>query len=328
MIQPLIKKVSKKEEEWNEIGLSHAERGDLRTAALSFKAGLEANPKNPILWNNLGIAQKMIGDLKAATISLEKAKSHGLSDPEILLNLGNTCLLQKDLKRAREAFERALTIDPEFVEANNNLAVVIFLESPFSAFETAKSLLLRAIKTRSGFAEAYLNLGDIQRLTQPLELSEALANYDLAIKIKKLPEAYNSRGLLWNWTGTADFRMAIKLNPSFLPARVNFAKALIWQSVFNGKAKPENELITEALAELEFVLQKEPYNFEALVLHSRILRGTNRLAEALKEISLALELEPNDKDARLTRSEIFCDLNCFKEAEKDLQKVLRKGKEF
>ena len=63
-------------------------------------------------------------EYKEAISVLVEALQHGIEKAQIYYQLGNTYIDGDDLARAEYAYNRALEMDPEFVNAMHNLAVV------------------------------------------------------------------------------------------------------------------------------------------------------------------------------------------------------------
>ncbi|MBW2369871.1 MAG: VWA domain-containing protein, partial [Deltaproteobacteria bacterium] len=102
------------------------ESGEYDQAAQSFiEAQLEA-PDRPEIYYNLGNAQYKSGDLESAQTSFHEAL--GSQAPSLRqqahYNLGNTQFKLGDLNTAIQSYEAALEIDPEDVQARENLEFV------------------------------------------------------------------------------------------------------------------------------------------------------------------------------------------------------------
>ena len=92
------------------------------------------------------------------------------------------------MPEAQTALRRAISIDPNFAQALNNLGIVHF---DLRKFEEAAEFYEQAIKANSTYPEAHNNLGNALRALGKQE--EALEQYQRALLLReRYPEAYNN----------------------------------------------------------------------------------------------------------------------------------------
>ena len=128
--------------------LDHA---DFKTAAESFRKGVEVAPKEPSLHHKLGTALALLGDRNGAI----------------------------------EQFNAALKLDPNFVKAHYSLAVI---QADEGSSASAIQHLNAALKAEPGYVEARMLLAHVLRRSGQFEAS--LPEYDRIVKQDaRLPEA-------------------------------------------------------------------------------------------------------------------------------------------
>jgi tetratricopeptide (TPR) repeat protein len=140
---------------WNDYGIGLLLQGDLRAAEIAFTHATQADPGNPDGWVNIGRVRLQEGNLAGATQVLDKAlqlspnlarahyfvsrvlREEGKYDASIAQlrlvieqypydrvvrnDYGRVLFLQRKYGQARDEFLKAISIDPEDLEANYNL---------------------------------------------------------------------------------------------------------------------------------------------------------------------------------------------------------------
>jgi len=142
----------------------------------------------------LGAAYKEQGNLEEAIASYNTAITINPGYAEAHNNLGAAYKEQGNLEEAIDAFQSALEINPEYAEAHNNLGAVF---SEQSRYEEAIASYNAAITIKPQYAPSFYNLGIIFKTQNNLE--EAIASYNAAITIN--PEyaepRYNLGRVYW-----------------------------------------------------------------------------------------------------------------------------------
>ncbi|MBN1867709.1 tetratricopeptide repeat protein [Candidatus Sumerlaeota bacterium] len=102
-------------------------RGDYEVALAGFREALSEIPRNKHILNNLGLTLLAMRRESEAVEAFEKAIE---IDPDFLEALNNLGLAwtQYGSSKAREAFEKALEADPEFFDALVNLGSLCYRE--------------------------------------------------------------------------------------------------------------------------------------------------------------------------------------------------------
>jgi aspartate beta-hydroxylase len=103
---------------------SAMQRGDRSGAVVAWKAVLELQPNHPVALNVLGNWELAQGNAKAAQGYLKRAVAADPGQPALLFNLAAAARAAKDMAGALVALEEALAVDPDFVQAMFQMAIV------------------------------------------------------------------------------------------------------------------------------------------------------------------------------------------------------------
>ncbi len=138
---------------------------------------------------------------------------------------------------AQELYNQVLKIDPNFIEANNNLGAIFKLSGEY---QKAKSCYEKAIELNPNFIEAHNNLGNT--FTKLEEYQKAKSCYKKAIELNpNFVEAHNGLGGVFQALGEYQkakscYEKAIELNPNFIKAHNNLGNIFL-ELEENQKAK-------------------------------------------------------------------------------------------
>ena len=149
-----------------------------------------------------------------------------------LIGLSNFGLGSLDI--AIENYTQALKINPDFVEAHNNIGNVLRQKDELQA---AMKSYARAIKINPNFAEAHHNIANI--LKENGDLEGAISSYKLALKIKpEYAEAYCNMGVAFSEQGDAAaaqrcYKQALEIQPSHAETYRNMSLDLLKDQQFN-----------------------------------------------------------------------------------------------
>jgi tetratricopeptide (TPR) repeat protein len=213
----------------------------------------------------------------------------------------------KDLKRVDEALascDRAITIKPDYAEANSNRGITL---KELKRLDEALASYDRAIILKPDYAEASYNRSiTLQELKR---LDEALVSYDRAIALKPdYAEAYSNRGnalkdLKRVDEALASYDRAIVLKPDYADAYSN-----------RGLALQALKRLDEALASYDRAIVLKPDYAEAYSNRGNALKDLNRLDEALASYDRALVLKPDYAEVYSNRGLALQDLKRLDEA--------------
>jgi tetratricopeptide (TPR) repeat protein len=145
---------------------------------------------------------------------------------------------------------------------------------------------------------------------------EALDQLNRAIAINSsVADTLNARGEVFLSLGESekalqDFDKALAINPRFIEALINKARAL-----------PQEDART-ALGIAEQAIKLQPNHALAWLARGNLLNGMRRFDEALESFARALALQPNLVEAWLGRGDAFEDLRKLDEAKEAYDKAL------
>ncbi len=234
-----------------------------------------------------------------------------------------------NFKQARVAFNRAITIDPNQVEAYLGLAQISMQKN---ATEDAKEYLTKAIKIKPNYKEAHSLLANVYRKLQDLSsakrellISKNLygkTSLDDPIGAEMISEGVSSfwcryRGV--NYLSHRLYRKALDEFRKALQARPDAADAdnmgIVLQ--YSRRYKEAEEFHRAAIA-LDSMYVKA-YNNLGFVLYKQ-----GKLQDAIFFVQKAIRIKPEFSDAYLSLGKFLRDLGRRKEA----IEAFRKGREY
>jgi protein O-GlcNAc transferase len=178
---------------------------------------------------------------------------------------------------------RALTLDPKFAEAHNDLGVILAANGSFA---DAIACFERAVALNPGYIEARNNFG--RGLRSLGRLDEALVQFEQVHKgAPDSPLAHFNLGSALDLVGRSEeaerhYRSAISLRPDFVDAHLQLASLL-----------QNCDRIPEALAHAEQAVALRPDSVGVRNNFGNILRSLGRREEAIAQYQAALGLDPN-----------------------------------
>lgn len=197
------------------------------------------------------------------------------------------------LKRAIRFFENALKNDENYAQAYTGLAdsyaALAFLEflAPHEAYPKAKEAAERALSLDARLAEAHTSLALIK------------FQYD------------------WDWKGAeAEFREAIRLNPSYAPSHHFFADYLKAMGRFN-----------EALAEIKRAQELDPLSLAISTGVGHVLYLSGQYDRAIAQYREAVELDPGFMVTHVWFGRPYLEKGMFAEAIAELETAVKLSKE-
>jgi Flp pilus assembly protein TadD/peroxiredoxin len=218
---------------------------------------------------------------RAAVVAFERAAEANPGAPT-LYRLGTLLARGGETLRARAAFERALALQPDLAEANNDLGALLAQSGDLDA---AISRFRAALASTPEYPDALNNLGYALLLTGRDQ--EARALYEKALALQPdFPEALNNLGLLFGRAGDMDraeryFRDAMGRRPDYGEAANNLALVL----VSRGQADA-------AVGLLQGVLKRTPGYEAAYVTLAKIHLSAGRSKEGINVLEQLLQKNP------------------------------------
>ena len=223
------------------------------------------------------------------------------------LNQAITAHQEGRLEEAEKLYREILEIQPNSLDANNNLGVLL---QYYNKFEEAEKLYKKAIELKPDYAEAYSNLSVI--LNKLNKFDEAIVSCQKAIEFNpSLAQAYSNLGnaffkLNRHEDAIVNYNKAIELKPNYIKAHNDLGVSL--QII--GK-------IDEAERAFKKVIELKPDNPETHNNLGSILIDLDRLDEAEKYFTKAIELKRDFKEALTNRGQLLFDRKDFELALKD-----------
>jgi predicted O-linked N-acetylglucosamine transferase (SPINDLY family) len=180
-------------------------------------------------------------------------------DAQQILQLGNMSAAQGQMDQAIAHYERALSLNPDYVEAHNNLGLALAtqgrMDQAIAHYERALSLRPDALihnnlgnalaaqgrmdqaiaqyehtlSLRPDYVEAHSNLGNA--LAAQGRADQAIAHYERALSLRPdYAEAHNNLGNVLMWVGRfkqalAHYQQAVALQSNFVEAHSNLGLA-------------------------------------------------------------------------------------------------------
>jgi Flp pilus assembly protein TadD/peroxiredoxin len=216
-----------------------------------------------------------------AVVAFERAAEANPGAPT-LYRLGTLLARSGETVRARAAFERALALQPDLAEANNDLGALLAQGGDLDA---AISRFRAALASTPEYPDALNNLGYALLLTGRDQ--EARALYEKALALQPdFPEVLNNLGLLFGRAGDMDgaeryFRDALGRRPDYGEAANNLALVF----VSRGQADA-------AVALLQGVLKRTPQYEAAYVTLAKIHFSAGRSKEGIAVLEQLLQANP------------------------------------
>jgi tetratricopeptide (TPR) repeat protein len=273
----------------NNLGLILDGAGKPQDAIPLFERSLQIKPQQVEGYNNLGTALLDQGRYAEA---LEKYQQALKVDPlsatshyniaNALDRMGQSPPGTPGHDKIFAEYREALRLNPQYVEAMNNLACGIAQEGKL---DEAVQQLRQAVALNPDYADGLSNLGSL--LTQQGHPVEAAPFLQRAVLISpNHADAHHNFGNALMALGkTAEaidqFSQAVAINPQMVLAHYNLANALL--SV--GQARP-------ALEHFSTILQLQPGHAESHYQMAVILQANNQTKDAVAHFQAATQLKP------------------------------------
>jgi predicted O-linked N-acetylglucosamine transferase (SPINDLY family) len=216
------------------------------------------------------------------------------------------------LDEAITFYQEALQLNPNFVEAYNNLGSAL---QENGRFEEAITYYKKALQLNPNVPVAYYNLGSA--LHKNGHLDEAITYYQKALQLNpNNPIAYNNLGSAFQENGRLDeaityYRKALQLNPNYANAYNNLGSAL-----------QEKKLFDEAISCYQKSLRLNPNSDKAYNNLGTAFKNKGQLDEAITCYQKALQLNPNSTNAHYNLGTVLKEQAKFSEAVAAYDRVL------
>jgi Flp pilus assembly protein TadD len=258
---------------------------DRLARALPFAGTLHASPGQR---NYLPFGQELLDEgLDAAAIVAFERAAQGNPTPPTLYRLGTLFVKGGEPAKAKAAFERALALQPDLAEANNDLGALLAQGGDLPG---AIARFRKALATTPDYPDALNNLGFA--LLQTGRPQDARPLYEKALALEPdFPEALNNVGLILAREGNLEgaepyFRRALGKRADYGEAANNLALVL----VNHGRTEEAVQLLTG-------FVERVPAFENSYITLAKIYLTTNRRREGLAILERLLQRNPTQAQA-------------------------------
>jgi len=233
-------------------------------------------------------------------------------------NLGYVLQGQGKTAEAEQHFEKALRLNPDFIPAHFNLALILTTVRNFPGAIAHYEAVLRL---RPDYAEAHSNLAGV--LLQIGKPEEAIAHYENALELNPNQEMvhYNLAVVLTQQDkldqAVSHYAEALRLMPDYVEAHVNLAAVL--DRLNRGQ---------EATLHYREALRIRPDSFLAHLNFGMSLAKQGELTDAIGHYRQALRLRPASPDAHYFLASALEQQSLLDEAEKEYREAVRLRPDF
>jgi tetratricopeptide (TPR) repeat protein len=216
-------------------------------------------------------------------------------NPQAWAAYNNLGMATKNPVEEFNCYVKALRLNPNYVDAHNNLGVVLYQSGKV---EEAIAHFREALRLYPGNAFAHNNLGGA--LSNLGKNDEALVHLDQAIQINpNYAEAYSNLGMALMRQGrmaeaTKCFETSLRLNPQHPDTHHNLGNIAYAQDRFG-----------DAEAHYRATLRARPDSFETHHNLAMALAALGRTTEAFTEFDAALKLKPDFAPAQYQIGELL-----------------------
>lgn len=261
--------------------------GNLGDAETLYHAVLRESPHNveSLYW--LSVLNAQLGRFDGALVLVDRALAGCPGIAQLHFHRADVPRALRRTDAALEAYRQALDIDPDHLDALNNLADAL---NSMERKAEALPLLERALAVKPDYVPALNNRATVLKLLG--RTAEAMRDFDLAVAL-----SHGHPYVLFNRASAllslrryveaeADCRQALTRAPNHVGALFNLAQAQAGQ----GKLK-------DALATSDALIALQPCNPMAWCDRGSLLAGMRRYREAWACLDKALAIEPDLADA-------------------------------
>ena len=272
---------------YNTLGALYAAAGRVHCAVPAFQLSLHMDSKNWEAHYNLALALLTVGDPAGATAELRAAIAEKPDSPSAHFALGTLFYNQKNLATAATEFDAVLKIDRDFPGAAVSLAQVLVAQgNPTGAVTLLETTLAQPPPTEQivpvtvALALTYSQTGEVAKAAEMMQQlvtahpDSAEAHAGLGV-VDAAAEPANLEAAI------AEFRTALRLDPSQDQARLAWGRALISQKKF-----------LDAVAPLREYVKREPLDYQGYYAAGLAYQGLKQWAPSIELLQRAARLNP------------------------------------
>jgi serine/threonine-protein kinase len=262
-------------------------------AIAATDAARAADPGLPEVDITLGETLLLTGRPREANEAFRRALTANPDKVDALLGLGRAAEMLGDSSAAEDAFRRAIALQPSFAVYNQ----LGFMRAEGGRWTEAAAMFRKATELGPDSHRAFSNLGGVSALG--CDFPTAVAAFEQALKLKPGdPYASSNLGLTLLWSGRAEdavksLEIASTNAPNDYEIRASFADAL----AESGQKDRAAAAYADAAGLARTALELNPSDAKAHAVLGSTLARTGRLEDGAKELQAALRLDPEDSMA-------------------------------
>jgi protein O-GlcNAc transferase len=252
------------------LGMLAQHRGQYQNAEQFFQAALQLEPEAAAIHNSLGFTLQQQGKLEEAIACYEKALKILPDSVEVQINLSNALHVQGKLSSEEQA---------HYADLNHQFALG---RQHVGDFKIAEFYYRQAIALQPDLVEAHNNLGDV--LQKQGRLNDALKSYQEAIKIKPdYPYVYHNLGYFFHQKGKFEeaieaYKKALKIKSDLAITHNNLGTSLKALNRFDAAIESYQEAI-KIRSDIDYIY----YNLGAVLRdHNKIEAAIQAFEQAVK----------------------------------------------
>jgi tetratricopeptide (TPR) repeat protein len=278
---------------YNTLGVLYAQADRVWCGIAAFEAALKLEEQNWEAHYNLALVLLRKGDRARAIHELQTAIQQKPDSVSSHFALGSVFEEEKKLGSAEEQFRSALRIDPHFAPGAIKLSEVLITEGkPQAAVACLEDAVKQAPPEQNEPVQAALGAAYLANV----EIEKALATLkDLVAAQPNSADAHFNLGLVYARQGqfrdeeaaVAEFREALRLEPSMDPARIALGRVLISLQRYSDAA----------LVVLEYT-RHQPRDSQGFYALGQAYQGLKKSDAAVKALERAALLDPGDAAIR------------------------------
>ena len=224
--------------------------------------------------------------------------------------------VNNDFEKAEEYFQKAVELDPNYPQAQNNLANALYKQEKFSE---AKQILEKLILKSPNYTDSYINLALIYRKND--DPTKELQYLNQAVNLN--PDSYTAlfqRGLTLvrldqNEKAKEDFINASEINPNSCEPLINLALVFIRTHEYYksleifAKSTVVDEKYTSAY--LKNLVEKNPQRPIYHYFYSKYLQFSKSYLKSSAEFENAIKIFPVELDDYIDLAFIYSDQKMY-----------------
>ncbi len=314
-----------------EAATAHHRAGKFAEARPLYRQVLAQVPAHTVALFRSGLLELQDGHPESALPLVEQAAAADAGEPRYLFVLGQTLQALRRFEPAIAAYESAVKLQPDFLDAWNNLGICLQLrrQCPQAAAAYRRALALEPANAgvMANLGTVLREMGDFPKATELLraaaDLDPAVASHAVNLGIafwnqgrfaeaesalnKALSLQPNDAQALFNLGNTLHglgrsseaierYRQALALRPGYVDALINL-----------GNVQAEIGDFTAGLASYDAALEARPDSVMALNNVACLMRTLGRVDDAEAALHRALELDPGNATLHDTLGNVYKD---------------------